>query len=279
MIPAQKYIIESYDDQMHMFGYRRSEHYYIEQYKIIIIVRENNANDININSIDVVDSVEPKNKYFIAHEFKIAQICQIDLPVDFVRRSLILKEYKKQSIEIMKDIVNTSIVVDCDMHYKEFDMGVKTFKMNNDKTESIQYFMNALVYKNKDTDTLYNLACCYAYTDVKMAIDYLMMAVVNGFIHLDTIKSDHDLDVLRKLPIFNDIVIGLQEFNKSYRELYEILEGYTTDDEKIYHINKSLDLLENSIKYIKFNPQFLESFAGFTKIKNNDRFKRIVASF
>jgi adenylate cyclase len=72
----------------------------------------------------------------------------------------------------------------------------------------------ALVKLNGITDgnSLYNLACLAARLDERdRAIEFLLASVKAGFANIELFHSDPDLDPLRELPEFQDLMKELEE--------------------------------------------------------------------
>ena len=78
------------------------------------------------------------------------------------------------------------------------------------KTEQAKYECEkALELSPKDTLMLYNVACLNSRLgDKKKSIEYLAMAIDNGYVNYDWLKRDPDLDNVRNEPAFIELLKG-----------------------------------------------------------------------
>ena len=73
--------------------------------------------------------------------------------------------------------------------------------------EADTWMYNCIMYAKPCSASIYNAACFYAHKgELDKALDYLEKSVGAGIINKQWILHDMDLDPLRKLPRFNDIV-------------------------------------------------------------------------
>ena len=75
--------------------------------------------------------------------------------------------------------------------------------------------MGALEVDPDFADAYYNMACIYSLTKkVPLAIRYLNIAVLNGYVEHAAMEQDPDLDNLRKDPGYQEILqtMGLRSF-------------------------------------------------------------------
>lgn len=81
------------------------------------------------------------------------------------------------------------------MDKKDFNTAIEAYKMS----ETLEYKPYSLV--------LYNMCCAYSMLEkTKEALNYLQLAIENGYNNLDHIMSDEDLVFVRKDPNFNETV-------------------------------------------------------------------------
>ena len=124
-----------------------------------------------------------------------------------------------------------AFMADLNKNYKdEEDLCKQAIKLNASNVDAYTYFGNAynnqgklkdaiLYYKKalhldpNAVDAIYNLACCYSRTkDAEHAIFYLEIICKNNFTTYDGIVGDHDLDNIRTLPKYIELM--KKYFNK-----------------------------------------------------------------
>jgi TolB-like protein/Flp pilus assembly protein TadD len=75
------------------------------------------------------------------------------------------------------------------------------------REKSLEWVARALAIDPEDTGVLYNVGCAYAILgEPDRAMDCIEKAVENGFGHREWIEQDGDLDVLRGLPRFQQLL-------------------------------------------------------------------------
>ncbi|RJO65020.1 MAG: tetratricopeptide repeat protein [Myxococcales bacterium] len=78
-----------------------------------------------------------------------------------------------------------------------------------DRAKAMEYYKRALAEDPNFGMAYYNIACLYALDgDAKMALDYLKIAFLNGFVPLAEMEADPDLASLRGLPEYKALVEG-----------------------------------------------------------------------
>jgi hypothetical protein len=262
MISAKKYITESYIDSLHCFGYMRTENYFFAEPHNIIVSVPNDA-------VHIEPAIEPKKSYWFNRELKQTQICDVDVPIDFLTACLRMYEIQKENNQLVKHIKSYNITADCDLFYTELESGNSAFRKNTDKAIAIEYYSRALTYKKNDASTLYNLACCHAGGDASRALSYLKQAINQGYLNESHLRTDLDLKPLINNPEFKQIIEDLKEFKSAYQALS--FEPYTDED-----LNDAFNHLKKATKNSLFVASFVKSFYGFSKLQNNLRFNEIV---
>lgn len=262
MAEAQKYIVEKYWDELHQMGYFREVHYFFECHKMIAV--------INNNKINIIKSEKPQNIYNIAQQYKIALISNITVPIEFMMHCLLLKDYYNRIEDITKIIIKEKIESPSDLYFTEMDLGIGLSRTKDN--EAISHLLKALEYKPHDCDAIYELAKYYRNMDNTKAMDYLHMAIISGFV--DKRSIEYDFRILRSNSKFTSIINSLDEFSNSYMGL--IFNVGCSDEGRNIVIEQCLDHLENSTKYLEFNPDFLITFPPFDIFKKNPRFEKII---
>ena len=94
-------------------------------------------------------------------------------------------------------------------HHIHYELGMSTLLAKRFKL-AIQHFRGALSYNPSDQHTHYNLACAYALDgQSEEALSELGQAVANGYDDPEHLRADPDLESLRKMPRFLEILDGL----------------------------------------------------------------------
>lgn len=82
-----------------------------------------------------------------------------------------------------------------------------TYYARNQYDEALEWYKKALRAAPEFGDAYYNMACIYALTGKKaLAIDYLTLAMLNGYKDWDEMANDHDLDSLKDEPAYKDLL-------------------------------------------------------------------------
>ncbi len=92
-----------------------------------------------------------------------------------------------------------------------FNLGKSPFSENENKTIVIKHYLMALLYSDYDANTLYNLACCYATTDISTSLFYLKQSINQGFFGIAPetrlgpvfIRHDTHLELSKKIQSLN----------------------------------------------------------------------------
>jgi TolB-like protein/Flp pilus assembly protein TadD len=86
-------------------------------------------------------------------------------------------------------------------------LGAADLAALGEREKSLDWAARALAIDPDDTGVLYNIGCAYARLgEVDRAIDCIVKAVENGFGHREWIEQDGDLDALRGLPRFQQLL-------------------------------------------------------------------------
>ncbi len=122
------------------------------------------------------------------------------------------KEDYRKAIELEKEDEDTRI------YY--------AYQAIGDKQKAIELMDKSLARKGADEGDLYEAACLYARMNEKQkAIGYLEQALQNGYRHMTHIEHDHDLDNIRQMPEFKELI---RKYD--YRGNYQ--QAKTDDDEE-----------------------------------------------
>src|SRR5512145_2157458 len=82
-----------------------------------------------------------------------------------------------------------------------------TWRMRNDLERALEWYKKALVVDPDFGDAYYNMACVYALRGEKdMALRYLQIAALNGYVSGEGIDADPDLERLRDDPAYKALV-------------------------------------------------------------------------
>ena len=82
-----------------------------------------------------------------------------------------------------------------------------TFAVENDFERAIEWYQRSIAANPDIGDAYYNLACAYARTGKpKLAVNFLRIAVLNGYAQADQIAADPDLEPLHARPDFKAIL-------------------------------------------------------------------------
>ncbi|RMG18531.1 MAG: tetratricopeptide repeat protein [Deltaproteobacteria bacterium] len=82
-----------------------------------------------------------------------------------------------------------------------------TYAAENDFKEALQWYQRSIAANPEIGDAYYNLACAYARTgDPKMAVNYLRIAVLNGYAQPEQIAADPDLETLHDRADFQAVL-------------------------------------------------------------------------
>lgn len=100
--------------------------------------------------------------------------------------------------------------VEVDPSYSEGLVGVGvTHYLEKRYDDALTYYKRSLEADPGNRDAYYNTACVYALKgDEEQALRYLKIALLNGYIHLDTLARDPDLQALRAHPEFKRLQAG-----------------------------------------------------------------------
>ncbi len=103
---------------------------------------------------------------------------------------------------------------------------------------STSFFEKAIKSKPESKNNFYNAACAASLANDKInSIKWLEIAINNGFDNLNHIKTDSDLDNIRKEKKFNKVITELQKKNELIEANYdkplqkELFEIYKDDQE------------------------------------------------
>lgn len=98
----------------------------------------------------------------------------------------------------------------------QFEQGLGLFH-RGEYEKAISYFEDVVLEEPENSESLYNLACCYAMTDqADNALMYLDRAIKLNPHCLDWAREDHEFEQVRDNPYFIQIVTG--EFPESEAE-------------------------------------------------------------
>lgn len=97
-----------------------------------------------------------------------------------------------------------------DPTYAEGFIGVgMTYKARERLDEALEWYKKALEANPAVGDAYYNIGCVYAVRgDADQALRYLRIALLNGYVQLDTLQSDPDLKGLAGNPVFEKLKVG-----------------------------------------------------------------------
>ena len=95
-------------------------------------------------------------------------------------------------------------------HYSEGYVGIGvTYYMRDRYDEALDFYKKSLEANPGNRDAYYNTACVYALKGERdQALRYLKIAVLNGYISLETLNQDPDLKSLREEPEFKELAAG-----------------------------------------------------------------------
>jgi tetratricopeptide (TPR) repeat protein len=86
-------------------------------------------------------------------------------------------------------------------------LGAGALSALGDRAKARDWAKRALAMEPDDSAVLYNVACVYALLGLRdSAVDCLDQAITNGFGHWEWIEHDSDLDSLRELPRFKQLL-------------------------------------------------------------------------
>jgi hypothetical protein len=84
-----------------------------------------------------------------------------------------------------------------------------TYYVRDRYDEALEWYKKALEINPANHDVYYNMACVYAINgDKEQALRYLQIAVLNGYVAVESIKTDHDLKNLHGDPTFEQLKSG-----------------------------------------------------------------------
>lgn len=97
-----------------------------------------------------------------------------------------------------------------DPSYAEGFIGVgMTYKARDRLDEALEWYKKALEANPAVGDAYYNIGCVYAVRgETEQALRYLRIALLNGYVQLDTLQSDPDLKGLAGNPQFEKLKAG-----------------------------------------------------------------------
>lgn len=100
--------------------------------------------------------------------------------------------------------------VQIDPTYSEGYIGVGvTYYARERYDEAIEWYKKALEANPANGDAYYNTGCVYALKgDNAQALRYLRIALLNGYVQLDSLKADPDLKKLQGDPVFEKLKTG-----------------------------------------------------------------------
>jgi hypothetical protein len=82
-----------------------------------------------------------------------------------------------------------------------------TWRMRNDLGRALEWYKKALLVDPDFGDAYYNMACVYALQGQKeMALRYLQIAALNGYVSGEGIDADPDLEGLREDPAYKALL-------------------------------------------------------------------------
>jgi len=98
--------------------------------------------------------------------------------------------------------------IDIDPRLPEAFNGVGvTYRMRNDLDAAVGWYKKSLAVDPDFGDAYYNLACVYALQgQSELALRYLQIAAVNGYVTAEGIDEDEDLASLRHTPAYQALV-------------------------------------------------------------------------
>ena len=89
-------------------------------------------------------------------------------------------------------------------------LGAADLAALGERDKSLEWIGRALAIDPDDTGVLYNVGCAYAQLgEPERAMDCIEKAVEYGFGHREWIEQDGDLDTLRALPRFQQLLTRL----------------------------------------------------------------------
>lgn len=100
--------------------------------------------------------------------------------------------------------------VQIDPTYSEAYIGVGvTYYARERYDEALDWYKKALEANPANGDAYYNMGCVYALKgDKEQALRYLRIALLNGYVQLNTLQSDPDLKKLHGDPLFEKLKQG-----------------------------------------------------------------------
>ena len=100
--------------------------------------------------------------------------------------------------------------VTIDPTYSEGFVGLGvTYFVRDRYDEALNEYKRALEANPSNGDAYYNTACVYAVKgDVEQALRYLRIALLNGYVQLETLGTDNDLKNLHGNPVFEKMKTG-----------------------------------------------------------------------
>ena len=86
-----------------------------------------------------------------------------------------------------------------------------TYYARQDLKSAIEWYKKSLRVDPQFGDGYYNLACAYAVDgQLQAGLAYLKLAASKGYTDLDVIERDPDLEALRGLPEYKDILADVR---------------------------------------------------------------------
>ena len=233
---VSKYIIEYFDDEIHLSGYHKYYEIFVEKYKIIIRINENN--DIEF----IKHSDKPNNIYKLPVLFLPQPTCniqEIECNDEFINNCYELYLKKEETFKLFNPKSFYTNEEYTDIVFKQ-----ATQLFNNNKfNESIIKFQDVFDFTKDNKykiNSLYNIACCYSRLGNSIKLyEYLNLSIKHGYKDWQNLIEDNDLHKFRHTNEFVNIVkILYEKYKNKYTGPYEEYIEYIIEPSNMKYLEK-----------------------------------------
>lgn len=196
------------------------------------------------------DSQQEAKQNFLTGVDQYRNRNQLDSAVTSFKTSITIYPFAKTYYELGNAL----------MDKKDFKTAVESYKMS----EALEYEPISLV--------LYNMSCAYSMMeDGKQSLNYLQLAIENGYNHLQQIMNDSDLAFVRKDVNFTETVKTSMAGNSSTRAVsFEMFKAHFTNLTLPYKLD------EATSQKIDFDKSISYDYVDFVPGMVNSEFSRDV---
>lgn len=225
VVEVTRYVLQGYDNTSNK-NIIRWVVYFVKEYNIEIKIRiyAPYLSRSYVDPIEINEAKNPVNKYQMKYmgELFESKIETVKISKKWINSCVEIYKTNKTLLELKNKAFFTAPLVKTplDIMKEEFEKGLKCFEFHNNFQIGRKHFLKSLevAKEYKYTQYLdlcyYNISCCYSReNDIKDAINWLNMAIENGYNNWEYVITDHNMFPLLENDNFIELIKNIIKKN------------------------------------------------------------------